>query len=102
MTLNSVVLPAPFGPIKPVIEPVAMDNDAPSTAWKDKVMGVANGPGEKIYPGELAKGLKLLAEGKTIDYDGATGVFMVPPGEAAGSYRIYTIKGGTQVTDGYQ
>lgn len=73
-----------------------------STMFKSKVMGVANGPGEKIYPGELAKGLKLLAEGKPIDYDGATGVHMIPPGEAAGSYRIYTIKGGKQVTDSYQ
>ncbi len=73
-----------------------------STVFKNKVMGVANGPGEKIYPGELAKGLKLLADGKSIDYDGATGVHMIPPGEAAGSYRVYTIKAGKQVTDGYQ
>ena len=36
------------------------------------VMDVANGPGTKIYPGELKKGLDLLAKGKKIDYEGAT------------------------------
>ena len=34
-------------------------------------MNVANAPGEKIYPGELSKGLTLLKEGKNIDYVGA-------------------------------
>ncbi|MDE3237610.1 MAG: ABC transporter substrate-binding protein [Paracoccaceae bacterium] len=72
-----------------------------STVFKDKVMDVANGPGTKILPGELAKGLKLLAEGKTIDYEGATGVHLIGPGESAGSYRIYTVKDGKQVTDTY-
>ena len=39
------------------------------------VMDVANGPGTKIYPGELKKGLDLLAKGKQkkVDYEGATG-----------------------------
>lgn len=73
-----------------------------ATVFKDKVMEVANGPGEKIYPGDIAKGLKLLAEGKPIDYEGATGVHLIGPGEAAGSYRIYTVKDGKQVTDYYQ
>ena len=73
-----------------------------STDLKSKVMDIANGPGEKILPGELAKGLKLLSEGKTVDYEGATGVTLIPPGESKGSYRIYTIKGGTQVTDEYK
>ncbi|MEZ5477418.1 MAG: hypothetical protein R3E95_08030 [Thiolinea sp.] len=41
---------------------------------QEKIMEVANAPGEKIMPGELAKGLKLLAEGKDIDYVGATSV----------------------------
>ena len=38
------------------------------------VMSVANAPGTKIYPGELKKGLDLLAKGKSIDYEGATAV----------------------------
>lgn len=72
-----------------------------STVFKDKVMSVANAPGVKILPGQLAKGLKLLAEGKAIDYEGATGVHLIPPGEAAGSYRIYTIKNDKHHTDYY-
>ena len=50
------------------------------------VMAVANGPGKKIYPGELKKGLDLLAKGKAIDYEGATGVTFTDVGEAFGSF----------------
>ena len=57
-------------------------------------MDVANAPGEKIMPGELAKGLELLAEGKDIDYVGATSVELVEPGESAGVYREVDFKGG--------
>ncbi|AUH34369.1 ABC transporter substrate-binding protein [Paracoccus tegillarcae] len=56
-------------------------------AYKDKVMEIANEPGEKIMPGELAKGLELLAAGTDIDYVGATAVELVGPGESAGVYR---------------
>ena len=52
--------------------------------YKDKVMDVANAPGEKIYPGELAKALEAArARARTIDYVGATGVELIGPGEAA-------------------
>jgi len=50
------------------------------------VMGVANGPGIKIYPGELGKALGFLAAGKAIDYEGATGVSFTSVGEASGSF----------------
>lgn len=73
-----------------------------STDFAGKIFEVANGPGEEIYPGELAKGLKLLSEGKPINYEGATGVTLIGPGEAGGSYRIYSIKDGTQVTDYFE
>ena len=46
------------------------------------VMNVANAPGTKIYPGELKKGLDLLAQGKKVDYEGATGVTFTDVGEA--------------------
>jgi branched-chain amino acid transport system substrate-binding protein len=46
------------------------------------VMNVANGPGTKIYPGELKKGLDLLAKGKKVDYEGATGVTFNSYGES--------------------
>ena len=58
------------------------------------VMDVANGPGTKIYPGELKKGLDLLAKGKKIDYEGATGVSFTEVGEAEGSFLEKEIKGG--------
>ncbi|MRX51287.1 ABC transporter substrate-binding protein [Paracoccus sp. S-4012] len=63
--------------------------------YKDKVMDVANAPGEKILPGQLARGLELLAAGEDIDFDGATGVELVEPGESAGIYREVDFKGGT-------
>ncbi|MGG7565536.1 ABC transporter substrate-binding protein [Rhodovulum sp. DZ06] len=59
-----------------------------------KVMDVANAPGEKIMPGEIGKALALIAEGKDVDYVGATGVELIGPGEAAGAYREYEIKSG--------
>ena len=65
------------------------------------MMDVANAPGEKIYAGELAKGIELAAAGKDIDYEGATGVELVGPGEARGSYRVYEINDNTAETLGY-
>lgn len=62
--------------------------------YKDKVAEIANAPGEKIMAGELAKGLELLAAGTDIDYDGATGVELIGPGETAGVYREVDFKGG--------
>ncbi len=60
----------------------------------DNVMAVANGPGKKIYPGELKKALDLLAKGKAVDYEGATGVNFTDVGEAEGSFLEKEIKGG--------
>lgn len=59
-----------------------------------KVMDVANAPGEKIYPGELAKGLELLKAGTDIDYVGASAVELIGPGESAGNYREIEFKDG--------
>ena len=58
------------------------------------VMSVANAPGKKIYPGELKKALDLLAKGKDINYEGATGVEFTEVGEAFGSFLEKEIKGG--------
>ncbi len=69
-------------------------------AYKEKVMMVANAPGEPIQAGELAKALEILAGGGDIDYVGATGVELVGPGEAAGSYRLVGYEGGQEVTAG--
>ncbi len=69
-----------------------------SQAYKDKVMEVANAPGEKIYPGELGKALDLLKAGTDIDYVGATAVELIGPGESAGNYRQITFEGGKITT----
>ena len=58
------------------------------------VMAVANGPGKKIYPGQLKKALDLLAKGKAIDYEGATAVNFTDVGEAFGSFLEKEVKGG--------
>lgn len=79
----------------------AADSTDPS-AYKGKIMDVANAPGEKIYPGELGKALELIAEGKDVDYVGATAVEMIGPGEAAGSYREVEIKDAKLTTVKYR
>jgi branched-chain amino acid transport system substrate-binding protein len=58
------------------------------------VMDVANAPGTKIYPGELKKGLDLLAKGKKIDYEGASDVTFTKEGDATGSFLEQIVKGG--------
>ena len=58
------------------------------------VMSVANAPGTKIYPGQLKKALDLLAKGKDVNYEGATGVEFTDVGEAFGSFLEKEIKGG--------
>jgi branched-chain amino acid transport system substrate-binding protein len=71
-----------------------------SAEFKNKVMEVANAPGEQIQAGELAKALDILAGGGDIDYVGATDVELVGPGEAAGNYREVSFEGGKEVTAG--
>ena len=66
------------------------------------MMDVANAPGEKIFPGELAKGIKFLRQGLAIDYVGATAVELVGAGESAGNYAEIEIQDGKNVTVGYR
>jgi branched-chain amino acid transport system substrate-binding protein len=62
------------------------------------LLDVANAPGEKILPGQLAKGLEILKAGGDIDYVGATNAELIGPGEAAGTYREYEVKAGKYET----
>lgn len=73
-----------------------------SSALKDKVFEVANAPGEKIFPGELAKALEILKSGGDIDYVGASAVEMIGNGESAGNYRQVLVKDGKFETVGYR
>ena len=68
-----------------------------SGVFKDHVLAVANAPGEKIYPGELAKALGILAAGGDIDYVGASAVELVGAGESAGNYQQMAVEDGKLV-----
>jgi branched-chain amino acid transport system substrate-binding protein len=70
--------------------------------YAGKIMDLANAPGEKIYPGEVGKALDLIAAGTDIDFEGATAVELVGPGESAGRYRQIEIKDGKIETVGFR
>ena len=63
-------------------------------AIQSKMMMVANAPGEKIMPGEIAKGLKILSGGGDIDYVGATNVEFNEVGEVFGTFKEVEVKDG--------
>lgn len=63
-------------------------------AIQANMMKVANAPGIKIGPGEISKGLKILASGDDIDYVGATNVEFNPVGEVLGSFKEVEVKDG--------
>jgi len=71
---------------------------ADSNVFKSEVMNVANAPGEEILPGELGKALEIISNGGEVDYVGATGVELIGPGEAAGTYREYVVEDGDYET----
>jgi branched-chain amino acid transport system substrate-binding protein len=77
-------------------------NSTDPQVYKEKIMEIANGPadgsGEKILPGQLGHALELIAAGKAIDYDGASGVTLVGNGESSGRYREFEVKGGKYET----
>jgi len=70
--------------------------------YKDKIMDVANAPGEEIYPGELTKALEILAEGGDVDYVGATALEFIGGGESRGNYRVVEVQDGKFETVGYR
>ena len=73
-------------------------NSTDPAEYGAKIMDVANAPGEVINPGELGKALELIAAGKDVDFQGATGVELIGPGESAGSYREILVKDGVNTT----
>lgn len=77
---------------------MAAAKSSKSADYKGKVLEIANAPGEKIYPGELGKALELIAAGTDIDYEGASAVELIGPGESAGRYREFEIKDGKYET----
>ena len=81
---------------------MAKSGSASASDYAGEVMGIANEPGEKIYPGELSKAMQILADGGEVDYEGATGVELVEPGEAAGSYAEFRVQDGALEVVGYR
>ena len=77
-------------------------NSTDPAEYGPKIMEVANAPGEKIYPGELAKALELISAGTDIDYVGASAVELIGPGESAGTYRMIEVKNGVNETIGFK
>ncbi len=63
-------------------------------AIQSKMSMVANAPGKKIGPGELAKALKIIAAGGDVDYQGATNVEFNDVGEVFGSYKELEVSDG--------
>ncbi|WP_265499858.1 ABC transporter substrate-binding protein [Paracoccus beibuensis] len=70
--------------------------------YKGSIMDVANEPGEKIMPGDLAKALEIINGGGDVDYVGATAVEMVGEGESAGVYREIQFTDGKIEVVGYR
>ena len=64
------------------------------------VLGVANAPGTEIMPGEIGKALEILANGGEVNYQGASNVELIGPGEAAGTYLEYGFDSGSMVNKG--
>jgi branched-chain amino acid transport system substrate-binding protein len=54
-----------------VILTIAKAREATGTALRDNVRKIAQGSGQKVY--SAVEGLKALAEGKEINYEGASG-----------------------------
>ncbi len=79
----------------------AADSTDPAV-YGGKILDVANAPGEKIYPGELAKALELIKAGQDIDYVGASAVELIGPGESAGTYRMIEVKDNKNETVGFK
>ncbi|WP_299965928.1 ABC transporter substrate-binding protein [uncultured Roseobacter sp.] len=70
--------------------------------YGQRILDVANAPGEKILPGELDKALQILSEGGDVDYVGASAVELIGPGESAGTYRLIEVQDGQNVTIGFK
>ncbi|MDP6342416.1 MAG: ABC transporter substrate-binding protein, partial [Alphaproteobacteria bacterium] len=64
------------------------------TKVRDSLRAVANAPGEVVGPGDWAKALKLIAAGKEINYEGASGSHELDSkGEVAGVFAEWGVVG---------
>jgi branched-chain amino acid transport system substrate-binding protein len=96
--VNSPYTPESYDAAALIMLAMQAAGSSKSTEFAPKIMDLANAPGEKIYPGELAKALELVKAGTDIDYVGASAVELVGSGESAGNYREIDVTGGKIVT----
>ncbi len=69
-------------------------------AVRDELRSVANAPGEVVLPGEWERARQLIADGKEINYQGASGdVEFDGNGDVGGSFAHWVIRDGEIVTD---
>lgn len=71
-------------------------------AYRSHVERIANAPGVPILAGDLERGLRILAEGGEINYDGATDVEFIDGGDAKGRYQEMRFADGAMETVGYR
>ena len=67
-----------------------------SVAIRDALRDVANAPGEVVGPGleGIRTALRLIAEGKDINYEGASGpVDFDEHGDVSGPIEVWTVEG---------
>jgi branched-chain amino acid transport system substrate-binding protein len=96
--VNSPYTPESYDAAALIMLAMEAAKSSKSADFKDKVLDVANAPGEKIMPGELAKALDILKAGGDIDYVGATDVELVNGRESSGHYREIEIQDQKNVT----
>jgi branched-chain amino acid transport system substrate-binding protein len=96
--VNSPYTPESYDAAALIMLAMQAAGSSKSVDFAPKIMDLANAPGEKIYPGELAKALELIKAGTDIDYVGASAVELVGSGESAGNYREIDVTDGVIVT----
>lgn len=96
--VNSPYTPESYDAAALIMLAMQAAGSSKSADFAPKIMDLANAPGEKIYPGELAKALELIKAGTDIDYVGASAVELVGTGESAGNYREIDVIDGKIVT----
>ena len=74
-----------------------------SAAIRDALREVANAPGEVVGPGRdgIARAFSLIADGRDINYEGASGVVDIDEnGDVFGPIEIWKVEGGAIVSTG--
>ena len=68
---------------------------------KDALRDVANAPGEKVGPGDIARALELIRDGEDIDYEGVAGSQEIDEkGDVLNTIEIWKIENGVIASTG--